>query len=806
MRARSRRANGSRPLADLCCQSANRRADVFARWHGRRAVPVIGSIAGLAFSSAAYGASLFPLSKPWVGGFPSVAFGVSADGSAVVGGSSGGDRALRWTQGGTWNLGNLAGVPSQSLASAASADGSVVVGLSTSASGQEAFRWTEAGGMVGLGDLPGGSFNSVAVGTSADGGVVVGYSEAASGDEAFRWTSSGGMTGLGFLPQGEWSLAQGVSADGLVVVGESDSASTVQAFRWTQAGGMVALGHLPGGSFHSAAYDVSADGLVVVGESLTASGLEAFRWTQPGGMVGLGDLPGGRFWGVAHGTSADGSVVVGQSESASGNEAFIWDAVHGMRSVRDLLTNEYGLDLAGWSLTDATGVSADGRTIVGNGTNPSGGGAWIALLDADAPGVTLRAGDLVIAGWLWGTSWIGAVDPATGTVDRIAPLASAPSGPRDITVGPDQDIYALAGTEIFRIDAESGVSTTVSSGGWLDEAQRLAREPSGSLVVFTRTYLPDPYNPPPGFHWSRVIRIDPTSGTQLVLGEGGFLDHPDSISNEKITDIDVLADGRIMLSRFGAPPYLFMLDPVSGAQSIVFDWSLDNFPGIADRMAVNPRGTHAYRVDQDQCWCTHQVDLITGAVSVPPGFSYASISGPSGFAHNTAVGTDGTAYSFGNNRGAPDVNADYRLSRWNPITQESASFGSDWISAMAVVPFPVCSDGIDNDGDGRTDYGSGGDWTGCSDANDHSEKDTSSHPWKCDDGIDNDGDGLIDHRADGTGDPQCIQPGTGSESPPHGCGLLGIEGLVLVMVIAGLRRVGLADCGLGASRAWMSGE
>ncbi len=34
-----------------------------------------------------------------------------------------------------------------------SADGSVVVGVSNSASGTEAFRWTAGGGMVGLGDL-----------------------------------------------------------------------------------------------------------------------------------------------------------------------------------------------------------------------------------------------------------------------------------------------------------------------------------------------------------------------------------------------------------------------------------------------------------------------------------------------------------------------------------------------------------------------------------------------------------------------------------------------------------------------------
>src|SRR5438876_4812270 len=60
-----------------------------------------------------------------------------------------------------------------SFATAVSADGKVAVGLSTSAAGEQAFRW-ESGVMTGLGDLPGGDFSSAAYGVSADGSVVVG--------------------------------------------------------------------------------------------------------------------------------------------------------------------------------------------------------------------------------------------------------------------------------------------------------------------------------------------------------------------------------------------------------------------------------------------------------------------------------------------------------------------------------------------------------------------------------------------------------------------------------------------------------
>ena len=43
----------------------------------------------------------------------------------------------------------------------------------------------EAASFTGLGDLPGGSFNSSARGVSADGSTVVGVSSSDSGTEAF---------------------------------------------------------------------------------------------------------------------------------------------------------------------------------------------------------------------------------------------------------------------------------------------------------------------------------------------------------------------------------------------------------------------------------------------------------------------------------------------------------------------------------------------------------------------------------------------------------------------------------------------
>ncbi|MEZ6190029.1 MAG: hypothetical protein R3C45_01915 [Phycisphaerales bacterium] len=44
----------------------------------------------------------------------------------------------------------------------------------------------------------------------------------------------------------------------------------------------------------------------------------------------------------------------------------------GLRYLSDLLLLDPTVDLTGWTLLSATGISADGKTIVGYGRNPGG--------------------------------------------------------------------------------------------------------------------------------------------------------------------------------------------------------------------------------------------------------------------------------------------------------------------------------------------------------------------------------------------------------------------------------------------------
>lgn len=294
---------------------------------------------------------------------------ISADGSTVTGSSNGdiGARAFRWTaSGGLQNLGILSPTGPYSDGSSLSADGSVVAGISAgSGNNNRAFRWTAATGMQSLGVLGTGSA-SAANAISADGSVIAGVSYTAgfTNSRAFRWTAAGGMQNLGILPSGGGTDAFAISADGSVIAGTDGSNG---AFRWTSTGGMQDMGDLPGGN-SSEALGLSPDGSVATGDCYTDASLSAFhafRWTAPEGMQDLGALPGGVF-SQGHAISADNSTIVGSGSTPAGDRAFVWTRSFGMVDLNSYLA-ALGLDLSGWTLSSATGISADGSAIAGYG-------------------------------------------------------------------------------------------------------------------------------------------------------------------------------------------------------------------------------------------------------------------------------------------------------------------------------------------------------------------------------------------------------------------------------------------------------
>lgn len=334
-------------------------------------------------------------------GLGSSGLAITPDGSMAVGGAKmGGNnyQGFGWTSGGGLSgIGYLPGGQSHSFAYGVNSDGTVIVGEAKNGTTYEAFRYS-GGTMVGLGVLP-GYVESTAYGVSYNGNVIVGSSRPGSGNEqAFRWNSLGGMVGLGSvgLDAGQaYSAAYAASGDGNSVVGYTSTAAGEEAFVWTIGGGMQALGVLGNfsGTYHvSEAHGISADGSTVVGFSTSTAGQEAFRWTQGGGMQTLGDLPGGLVWGVAYAATSDGSIIVGSGDTANGTEAFIWDASNGMRKLSDVLIAAGVTNLTGWTLIDATGISADGSTVTGTALDPLGNEFAFVAVTVPEPTTAALAG------------------------------------------------------------------------------------------------------------------------------------------------------------------------------------------------------------------------------------------------------------------------------------------------------------------------------------------------------------------------------------------------------------------------------
>ena len=300
---------------------------------------------------------------------------VSGDGQ-FIGGSCNG-AATRWTVGGQ---GLAVTNPSTThVGRGISEDGSVVVGQRHS--DDRPFRWTSTTGVSYLNNLPG--FLAVQTNrVSGDGTVVVGrgWSQSGTGPtRAWAWTTQGGMSLLGSLPGfavGEHAFA--ASHNGGVITGDCGEG---RPCKWV-AGQQdpIIIGDLPGGSDLGGAVAVTGNGQVIVGWVGSASGTEAFVWRQQSGMVGLGDLPGGSFESQAWDVSENGMVVVGASLSAGGPAAFIWTEPMGMRDLRLFLETEFALNLSGWELRGAVGISNDGTVIVGNGYHYGAQKAWVAVI------------------------------------------------------------------------------------------------------------------------------------------------------------------------------------------------------------------------------------------------------------------------------------------------------------------------------------------------------------------------------------------------------------------------------------------
>lgn len=324
---------------------------------------------------------------------------------------------------------------------AISGDGSTVVGafLTTTQSvdpSPMAFRWTQSGGAVPLGPVPGAA-SSYANSVSSDGNVVAVNARESAG-LAHSWTA--GTGGYQLLPPVpilySESRVAAVSGDGQAFVGisfgQDSSVDWLTSTRWIggvpsalsapgpdcgqvagpddsqfpsacNADGSVIVGRycyqypgifeagwralpLPSGSTSGDALAVSADGTTVVGWVGDLFSARVGVWRS--GQFRSDQLFGHPVTGKALSVSPQGDAIAGSTNTfGSFGEAILWSNRFGWRNVKQHLESQ-GVDLTGWELTEAVGVTIANTAIivVGNGVYEGHARGWIARLCADSDG------------------------------------------------------------------------------------------------------------------------------------------------------------------------------------------------------------------------------------------------------------------------------------------------------------------------------------------------------------------------------------------------------------------------------------
>jgi probable HAF family extracellular repeat protein len=283
-----------------------------------------------------------------IGGHSSVA--VSRDGTTIIGNaldSRGLENAAIWTPDRGWRLlGSFTpdAQPCDQLLSGAfgaSDSGDVVVGLGWNGCRHaHGFRWEESTGMVDLGSTNARSTRADDV--SGDGRVIVGWQEAPTGfRQGAKWVNLRQELVIG--PAGPMGEANGVNRDGSFIVGQvCDPNNTLVSSAWTWS---------------------------------AANGVQCFPIVKPPSLPNLTYLT------TMIATSDDGRVIGGAFTFGLDSEALLWLDGEGHFLKDYLRANGYPDAFRGWVNTGfITGVSPDGRTLVGYGAGRTAFQGYMVIL------------------------------------------------------------------------------------------------------------------------------------------------------------------------------------------------------------------------------------------------------------------------------------------------------------------------------------------------------------------------------------------------------------------------------------------
>lgn len=327
------------------------------------------ALVGTAAIAGAPKTSFTPMGVPFF-----VPTAISDDGSKVVGSGYFGPPIFYYTAAeGVVPIGGgcTSGVPS------ISGDGGTIVACTFDENGHEvAAKWLGGTDWQSMGSVPGAvacdAFLSSVWDVDYTGSTAVGLAwlpqqcqaHAGSWDVA----AGGPAVDLGSTTPNAASRANTISGNGQIIAGWQDTEfGSRQGARWV--GGVEDLVLTEDGDPVGEVAFLNFDGTVMAGSNVPYGTVNAWVWTSRHGFTAI-PAPG-PVWTqmVATGASEDGSIVIGIGRTQSDQKAWVFTKGR-LTFLKDYLAKKNLA--AGWTIPGAAAISADGKTIVGWGTNPDG--------------------------------------------------------------------------------------------------------------------------------------------------------------------------------------------------------------------------------------------------------------------------------------------------------------------------------------------------------------------------------------------------------------------------------------------------
>lgn len=199
-------------------------------------------------------------------------------------------------------------------------------------------------------------------------------------------------------------------------------------------------------------------------------------------------------------------------------------------------------------------ISTGGVFIAPTGIQPVGGQLYIT-----DQGTSTTPGDIV------------RVNPQTGAQKVIANGGQL-CGPDGLTAGPHGSIYvvdfnALTTGAVFQIDVHTGAQHLIATGGYIDSPVDVSVDFSGNLIVS---------NTGTAAGVSNVVRVDPQTGAQTLIAQGN------NVINVNASTLS--ADAKVLVSSYedpsgATPAAIVAVNPHSGKQKVLTQGGFLDFLG-----------------------------------------------------------------------------------------------------------------------------------------------------------------------------------------------------------------------------------